>query len=230
MKKKIPLTILEALQPISDKNVNLVHQIHDDNSMFHLVDNDEKSDFYFKVLPKTENRNGQLNFLIERKPITKENVQAAGDWQTVEGIVGQLRIWLDLLKGYNEIQTIYDDPITKAYSDQFLKEVEIVDDDASTAPFSLKQQLYLDDYLSEAQNKIEALKVNRSKEEIQQLDELKVDAKNLQKDLTKLTKSQVVKRLSKFWGKAQKVGLDVIKEIFVSVTSEIVKRLITGGQ
>lgn len=36
-------------------------------------------------------------------------------------------------------------------------------------------------------------------------------------------------RLSKFWGRAQKTGLQVIKEIFVNVTAELVKRLMLGS-
>ena len=47
--------------------------------------------------------------------------------------------------------------------------------------------------------------------------------------MTKKTKQQIFKRLTKFWAKAQKTGLDVIKEVLINVTAEITKQLLLGG-
>ncbi len=37
MKKKIPLTVLEFVQPIVLENSELIHQIKDEKTMFHLL-------------------------------------------------------------------------------------------------------------------------------------------------------------------------------------------------
>lgn len=76
MKKKIPFAILEALQPVVNDNLDLVKTVKGSNSMFHLVDKDENSDFYFKVT-KQEARSGVLNYLIEYKPKSREKFKSA---------------------------------------------------------------------------------------------------------------------------------------------------------
>ncbi|HMR45261.1 MAG TPA: hypothetical protein PKC85_00580 [Bacteroidia bacterium] len=229
MKKKIPLTILESLQPIVDKNTTLTHAVKDESSMFKLVDNDSHSDFYFLVA-KQEVRSGHEHFLTEYKPTFKENTKAHAAWIQTSIVAVRLKSWLEILGAYSKIQTIYDDPILKSYEDKFIETVDILDKDADSAPFNLEQQLYLDEYLSATDTKLENLKADKTEEEINQLSDLQLDAKEIRKELTKLSKRQAIKRLTKFWAKAQKVGLDVIKEIFVSVTAELTKRLLTGGQ
>lgn len=229
MKKKIPLAILEALQPVADNNLDLTKIVKDTNSMFHLVDKDKNSDFYFKVT-KQEARSGKLNYLIEFKPKSKDNVNPHSVWLTLEGVVTTIKNWLELLQAYNKIHTIYDDPILKSNQERFEKQFDIIDDDADTTSFDLSQQIFLDEYLNNVKSKLRALQEGREEKEVKELEELALEATEIQSELTKATKRQIVKRLSKLWAKAQKIGLDVIKEIFVSVTTELAKRLLTGEQ
>jgi hypothetical protein len=229
MKKKIPLAILEALQPVADNNLDLTKTVKDPDSMFHLVDKDESSDFYFKVT-KQEARSGKLNYLIDFKPRSKDNVNPHSVWLTLDGVLTTIKKWLELLQAYNKIHTIYDDPILKRNQERFEKQFDILDEDADTTSFDLSQQIFLDEYLSNVKSKLLALQEGRAEKEVKELEELSLEATEIQSDLTKATKRQIVKRLSKLWAKAQKIGLDVIKEIFVSVTAELAKRLLTGGQ
>jgi hypothetical protein len=228
MKKKIPLAILEALQPVADNNLNLIKVVQDNNSMFHLLDKDENSDFYFKV-SKQEIRNGNLNYSIEYKPRSRDLINAHSTWVTSEGVLQVIKMWLELLMSYNKIHTIYDDAILKSNQERFEKQFEILDDNSETTSFDLNQQIFLDEYLTTVKSKLIALQEGRSESQVKELEELAIEATEIQNDLTSQTKSQIIKRLSRLWGKAQKVGLDVIKEIFVSVTAELAKRLLTGG-
>nr|WP_315162833.1 hypothetical protein [uncultured Flavobacterium sp.] len=228
MKKKIPLAILEALQPVADNNLNLIKVVQDNNSMFHLLDKDENSDFYFKV-SKQEIRNGNLNYSIEYKPRSRDLINAHSTWVTSEGVLQVIKMWLELLMSYNKIHTIYDDAILKSNQERFEKQFEILDDNSETTSFDLNQQIFLDEYLNTVKSKLIALQEGRSTSQVKELEELSIEATEIQNDLTTQTKSQIIKRLSRLWGKAQKVGLDVIKEIFVSVTAELAKRILTGG-
>jgi hypothetical protein len=228
MKKKIPLAILEALQPVADNNLNLIKVVQDNNSMFHLLDKDENSDFYFKV-SKQEIRNGNLNYSIEYKPRSRDLINAHSTWVTSEGVLQVIKMWLELLMSYNKIDTIYDDAILKSNQERFEKQFEILDDNSETTSFDLNQQIFLDEYLNTVKSKLIALQEGRSTSQVKELEELSIEATEIQNDLTTQTKSQIIKRLSRLWGKAQKVGLDVIKEIFVSVTAELAKRILTGG-
>lgn len=118
----------------------------------------------------------------------------------------------------------------KSNQERFEKQFDILDEDADISSFNLSQQIFLDEYLSNVKSKLLVLQEGRSGDELKELEALAFEATEIQSDLTKATKRQIVKRLSKLWAKAQKVGIDVIKEIFVNVTAELTKRLLTGGQ
>lgn len=227
MKKKIPLSILQAVQPHIQSSIDLIKPINDENTIFHLRDIDENSKFYFKVI-RQEFSNGKLGYITELKPKDSENMDVFKTWLQHDELVIFLGRWLKLLDSYSKIYTIFDDPILKIYQENFEKQFDIIDENASYAPFDLSQQLYLDEYLKSVKNKIEILKEGKSESEIEILNEISQEASLIQKDLSKDSKKKIIKRLSKILAKAQKVGLDVIKEIFVSVSSELAKRLITG--
>jgi len=228
MKKKIPLTALETIQPIIDNNQDLITQISDDNSFFYLKDLDCKSDFFYIVVKQDINKS-DIHYLVNYKPMHKDNLAAHQVMLKIEDVAQSIAKWLDIISTFNNIHTIYDDPILKSYEEKFLQYVDIVDEDANFAPFNLQQQIYLDEYLSTVDQKLEKFKLDRTEEEIILLNELQFEAKEIKKDITKLTKKKLIKRLARFWAKSQKIGLDVIKEIFVSVTAELTKRLLIGG-
>jgi hypothetical protein len=102
MKKKIPLAILEVLQPIIDKNLDLVQPIKFEEGIFHLVDNDESSDFYFKVL-RQEASNNKSGYVIEYKPTSKDNVKSFAHWTELNKINDYITEWLKIIGSY----TIY---------------------------------------------------------------------------------------------------------------------------
>ena len=77
--------------------------------------------------------------------------------------------------------------------------------------------------------KLEKLKKNQSAEKVIEIEVLEKEADEIKNVLTTESKKQVMIRLSKFWGRAQKTGLEVIKEIFVSVTAEIANVLANAG-
>ena len=99
--------------------------------------------------------------------------------------------------------------------------------DAETAPFDLKKQLYLEENLSAANKKLEELKANRTDEEVSQINDLQAEVQTIKKEMTGLTKKEVVSKLVRFWAKSRKVGIDVLKEVFINVTAEIFKQLLT---
>jgi hypothetical protein len=228
MKKNIPLIILESIQPIIDDNLGLIKPIKDTGAMFHLIDTDETSDFYFKVT-KQDVQNSKLKYLTEYKPKGRQDVRSNATWLDLNEVVKYLKNWLGQLEGYNKIHTIYDDPILKNYQEKFEKLFDILDADADFTTFDLPQQLYLEEYLSNVQSKISTLKEGRSENDIQELTDIENEAREIKKHLTKETKRKIINRLSHLWAKAQKEGLEIIKEIFVSVSAELTKRLLTGG-
>jgi hypothetical protein len=229
MKKKIPLAILEALQPLVDGNLELVKPVKNENVIFHLVDNDRESDFFYQVV-RQELSGGNSGYIVEFQPRNKEDVSKYKVWLKLNEVISTVQSWLSLISAYNKIQTVYDDPIIKSSQERFEKQFDILDEDATYASFDLNQQLYLDDYLNNARTKLLELKDGKTENEVVDLSELEIEVTEIQKNLTKETKKEIIKRLARFWAKSQKAGLDVIKEIFIKVTVELASKLLTNGQ
>lgn len=228
MKKKIPLAVLQSFQPVADNNKHLVKSIPDENSMFHLVDIDPKSDFYFKMV-KQELRTGRLAYMIEYKPRSSTSVAQHSVWLNLDGIMSSAKGWLALLSEYNSIKTIHDDPILEEYQKHFEKQLEIFEEDADILPFNIEQQLFLEEYLNTAKAKIIGFKESGTEDEVKALTEIEEDIIDIQKTLTQLPKKKVVKKLARVFAKCQKIGLGVVKDIFINVTAQIVAKLITGA-
>jgi hypothetical protein len=169
-------------------------------------------------------------YLVEYKPKNRDDPRGHSEWSDLDSVIILIQNWLALLDAYNKIHTVYDDPILRSNQERFEKQFDIHEPDADYAPFNLAQQLYLDEYLNSVKSKILTLKEGRSESEKNDLAELEQEASEIQKDLTREPKRVIVKRLSRLWAKAQKVGLDVIKEILVSYTVELTKRILTSGQ
>ena len=49
MKKKVPLEILQKIQPLIDKYPNLITLVPDSSAVFKFKDSDPNSDFYFTM-------------------------------------------------------------------------------------------------------------------------------------------------------------------------------------
>lgn len=227
MKKNVPLDLLEALQPIADKNLDLVVTIKDANSLFHLKDKDETSTFHFKVISHAINK-GKFEYKVEFKPKNKLDVSSHSANYSPTNVKIKLKEWLNILQGYDNLVTVYDNPKIKIYQEEFESKFEIIDEDSEITCFDLEQQVFIDEYIDSSIKKIELLKSNAPKEEVVYLEELIEDANLIKKNLTKETKKQIIRRLSVFWAKARYIGLPVLKEIFINVASEVSKKILMG--
>ncbi|MES2837992.1 MAG: hypothetical protein V4667_10750 [Bacteroidota bacterium] len=226
MKKKIPLAILESLQPLVHKNLNLVETVKNDDVIFHLKDKDLHSDLYYKIIRK-ESSNNQSGYIIEYKPSSKDDISLRKIWIKNDLVSNSIQNWLAIIEEYNNMLTIYDDPIIKSNQERFEKKFETLDEDANYSSFDLQQQTFLYEYLNNTKSIILKHNEGKSEDEIAELKDLINDADEIQKNLTKETKKIIVKRLSKFWAKAQKFGLNVIQEILVAVSSDFIQKILS---
>jgi len=227
-KRKVPLAILEILQYKPDSKFYLVKVVENEKAIVHLADKIKGSLFYYKII-KSEHKNNVLHYNVERIPKGKDILTPSGAWVTIEDIPGDLKEWLDLIEHYENINTIFDNPILRANQERFIDKINLIDDDASFTTFDLDQQLYLDSYLKSTYEDLEAIKTGRSDEEVLMIEELKKESIDIKQNLTKETKKEIVKKLAHFWGKIQILGLEVFKEIAVKAIKEITVKLITGS-
>jgi hypothetical protein len=232
MKGKVPLSILEELNPSRNAALRHVPPVDDQGAVLHLQGKGHTSEFFFKIL-KTENRRGgdnknYLHYLVEFRPRSKGDTDSRQRWVQLNDAINELSTWLSIIEGYFSTKTILDDPLLESYEDQFYSQFEGLDDTAAQSGLSLEHQLKLNEYLTFVQGKVATLKEGRSAEDVAKLEEIEAEAKELQSNMTRENKGAIARRLARMWAKAQRVGLDVIKEIFVSVASEIATKMLTG--
>lgn len=224
-KKKIPLSVLELFEPYLVKGINSIRLVKPESGLLKFIDADEKSDFYF-FIEQSKLENNHLMLLLDKKPRSKEIVTNYKTWINSSTLENFFKEWVEYIDRYNNIKTIYDDPIEKKYQDEFYAEFEIIDEDADLNSFDLSQQIWIDSYLEKIVLAIESK--YDSENNIADLQELKNSALQLKIELTKLSKKIIIKRLSEIWAKARKHGLEILKEIYIEFRKELIKQLIQG--
>ncbi len=88
----------------------------------------------------------------------------------------------------------------KKYQEEFYTEFEIVDEDANTSPFSVDQQLFLDQYLAYLETKL----ISQADDNVE-VAEIITDVKLLREDLGKATKKNISKRFGVIFCKTSKI-------------------------
>lgn len=227
MIKKIPLDLLKVIENADPKLKSNIYITKNENSLALFKDKDENSDFYFDIIRVNPN-SSSLAYEIRFCPRDSNDVRSFHTAVTIDTIKRYLDNWLTIIDEYNSVENIFEDPILSEYRKQFETKFEIIDEDADYAPFDLDKQLYIDNYLTDTKNKLHKLKEHKTEPEIKEIEELENEIEDISKNLTTDTKKKVFKRLAKFWAKAQKTGLDIMKEIFVKSVVEVGKWLITG--
>lgn len=227
-KKDFPLAVLEALKGFVHRRGETFEIINPDNMLLKVIDNDEKSSFYFNI-EGYEKQQTAFKLLMDRKPKSNVNNGNYRTWIDVKDLENQFSLWLGLLDGYNNIESFFDDPILKSFATEFYSEFEFIDDEAQINPLTVTQVLLLDKHLEYIELNIENLSTEKNKE---QLNEIKKDVIELRENLIK-PKAWVGKKLSIIWGKIAKQGPKFIKEFLVEgkkqLIIESVKSLLSQG-
>lgn len=226
-KKKLPLIILKSLEPFVNLTGEKFKIIEPKGFLLHVLDIDDTSDFYFKI-ENYQKRQNIFQFLMDRKPTNEHENVNHRTWIDIKNLESQFKAWLQLLDQYENTDSFFDDPIIKSNADRFFKKFEIVDENADNETFDLEQLLFLEEYLVSSKRKLDKLKKSQPEDKVIEIQILENETDEIKSALTTESKKKIMIRLSKFWGRAQKTGLQVIKEIFVSVTTELAKKLMLG--
>lgn len=214
MKKKIPLQVLETIEPYVNKKGTSFDSIDPNGFLLKFIDKDDSSDFYFNV--ETYKIENGFQLLVDWKPSNKQTIANKKMWIKAEQLDSYFTNWLKLLDGYENVKTVFDDPILEAFADEYFTEFEIIDEDADVKPFSTKQVLLLDNHLESIQKRIDKFQTPENKAEIEKI---KTNVEELRNNLTKKSKKWVIKQVSKIWAQITKQGPKLMKE-FLSETKK----------
>lgn len=218
MKKNIPLRVLQLLEPYVDDEATLYERVKSENLLISFKDKDPNSDFYFNIVEyKLEE---ELKLLIDRKPQNQSSTANVRFWIKDSQLSDIFEDWTDILFAYESVNSIYDDPIIKSFSDEFFESFKIIEDDADKKPFNIKQILFLENYLNEA-SKIVTNQENS--DNVKEIEEINESIKHLSSNLSSKPKNWVVRQLSIIWAKSAKLSISTFKELLKELKKKAIK-------
>lgn len=223
MKENIPLEFLELLAIPSNPDLRLINYTYTAKEL--KIQAISYPEAYFTIELKRFIFDRRGNYNISCKPSSEKDNGRLYVQLSMDSIKDKFKLWLSIIAKFESLETIFDDPILNKYQKDFADKVKNVDADAEFAPFSYDQQVYISGYLDSVIKSANERKTDGNKAE---MDEIINESQTLKHDLTQSTKSQVIKKLTKIWARAQKIGLEFIKEIFINVSAEIMLKLLTG--
>lgn len=226
MKRTIPLALIQTIEKTVAENRHLIKFIEEDNSLLYLKDANKESDFYFRIKAIDNKKAGGNNdFIVEKKPFSARQVEPKGILAKYDSLENLLKQWIELLKEYNKVGSIFEDLILESYQNQVEDKFQILDEDAHVAPFDLNRQLWLEEYLDKV---IETVEKRKDETNVNEVEEIIEESRQLQKELSQSTKSQVIKKLSRILAKGWKLSLDIVKELIIDVSAEVIKKSLMG--
>ena len=191
-----------------------------DNTLLHIVDNEDLN--FFFTIKNRENTSGGIRNRIELSPLDdKIGIHAflLNDQQLSE----YLTYWCKRIEFYHK-ESILDDPILNAYKieikDEFNK-IQLVDKDASSAPFNKHEQRFLVSFLKETDTLLEDYKSDLEDTDYK---DIRKSITNTIKSISKETKQQVLNRISEILAKCRKssfeFGEKCVTPFFKALASE----------
>jgi hypothetical protein len=219
-KKNLPLVVLKAFENFVDLKGELFLVVPPENNLLKIIDNDEKSEFYFIASQYEKQQGGAYKLLIDYKPKSASVPQNNQVWIETKDLETYFKNWIGLLGEYNNIKSFFDDPILKSFAKEYYAEFEILDDEeADINPLSVKQIMLLDEHLEYIEVNIEKYETLENKIQIQ---EIKNDVKLIRENLTIQSKKWIVKNVSITWAKLTKQGTKFLKDFLNEARKQIV--------
>lgn len=231
MKYQTPSNLMLAMEAKIKEHGSVIQHRHDPDCLYNFVDRVQGSNFFFKIFADGKKHVGEFkpgNFAFEWRPADGTVVHHTRSQGKVDVILDQFNAWIKLVKTYSTTKTVHDDPIVENYEKEFEAKFSFMPEENELEPFNLDQQLFLDAYVVEVNNKLELFKLRSTGIEQATIVDIQLEAKQIQSELTRESKKEIRRRLIRLWAKTRKFSLEALREIFIEVASEIAKKLMLG--
>jgi hypothetical protein len=228
-KKDIPYGLLKAVEPLVQANWDIIQLKQDDNTYYSFVEKDPKSKNFFRVFIDGSKRIGNYDkkgFAIEFKPLGATSTNSAVSQGDIELVITRLQEWIKILRDYDDTISVHDDNFTKRYAEFYYEEFKTKDEDANIAPFNPEQQDIIDLYLDAFS---EVVKNSEEKLEEGAREQLLLEIAEIKQTLSTTTKSQVIKRVTKIFGKIYKSSKSLGKDVVTEAKKYLLKKLFDAG-
>ena len=216
-KRDLPLSVLQALDRITEKPSDLFRIAEGEGIIVRFEDNHPNPSQFFEFV-KFEKQ--QLSLVIKPKSANDPGMSHIS--VTVDKVDGYFKKWLQHLEGYKNAKLL-DDPILRKYEEDAYSEFELLDEDADINSYNIETQLWLDEFID---NSLKKLELHEKKDPLKS--EIYQEFKQLKETQTRMTKKKVIQHLSKIYALTRKHSLSLLKDIFIEVKKEFIKQLISG--
>lgn len=220
IKRRLPIVVVNAIEPIIGTYRSIISFKDKDNTLIHIVDSEDLN--FFFTIKNRENTSSGLKNRIQLSPLD-DRMEAYETLLTEQQLSDYLTNWCKRIEFYHK-ESILDDPILKAYNkeikDEFNK-IQLVDKDASSAPFNIYQQRFLVSFLKETDTLLEDYKSDLEDTDYK---DIRKSITNTIKSISKETKQQVLNRISEILAKCRKssfeFGEKCVTSFFKALASE----------
>lgn len=208
------------------QDVFTIKILDEESILIRVIDSEPKSNFHFTVTHgsiRGQSTNMKNYFSISSSPgndYSKAETQAL---YHIKGAEDFFHKWSNDIKEYNSI-ILDQDPILKAYEEEFYSEYKILDKDADVKPFSRQQQQQLHLFLGHMGS---ALQQKTDNDET--IAPIITEVENIQKDMAVMSQNQTILRIAKTFAKIQIKGLDFFNDILSRIKEEGFKMIIKEG-
>lgn len=228
-KKDIPVDLLKTIEPLAQNNLDIIQLKKEENTYYCFIETDSNSKNFFKIFVDGSKLIGNFDgtkHTYEWKPASTSNAKHSLVQANLKVLEEQFQSWLQLIRDVHETPSVHDDNFAKQYADFYYNEFKIYNEDAYTTPFNPNQQDLIEVYLLSLSYAIE-----QSDEKIPELtkQDLLNDIQVIKSTLTTRTKNQVMKDLTKVFGKLYKISKTLTKEIVTEAKKHLIKKLIMLG-
>ncbi|MEZ4776002.1 MAG: hypothetical protein R3D00_22685 [Bacteroidia bacterium] len=220
-KKRIPLEILKIVEPLVKPHKDQLDFFTSEEWIYEIYDKDEPRHLYFKIQYGNND-----SFVIESspRPFSSKPVK----YSVKNGEIGsKLENWLGIFKGYQKIESVFDDEILMGYYEELINVNNFNENDPrGNELFTLEEQLRYDGALDQLAEFINNEKVEQNKEEADKIIE---EVNNLKLILPKRKIRDFKKGIIKIYAMMRKFSTSTVKDFISTGKTEAYKMIAKEG-
>ncbi|MEA1849180.1 hypothetical protein U9K52_09675 [Chryseobacterium sp. MHB01] len=228
-KKDVPLYVLHCLEPIATLKDNRVLIEKNDNILLTVKDADPKSNFMFQVV-SYDYSNGESAFRVQYSPKSDREISANSQIVREGYLMEVFNNWISRIEEYNNVKSIFDDPILNAFQAEFYSYFNLKDESLDDIPFEVEQIIKLDYLLNRVETRLIEMSDDSNRVVI---DSIILEIEYVRENLATRSQKWIAENVSKIYAQIAKLGSKFMKEIWVEgkkeVIIEIVKTAIVEG-
>ena len=233
LKTKTPVSLLQDSIDLVDfirKSIKdyadflCIKKINDEDFLIEVAEKDPDPSFLFRVKHADfENISGTQKGIFNVLQNPSHNTRILGAFShkhDSKKIKDAFSLWLRSVILFND-NSIVNNPITKAYEEEFYSEHRILDEDADEKPFGRQQQQQLHLFLG-CMGK--ALEKESTKDET--ITPIILEIKEVQKNMTSMSKNGLILKISKVFAKIHVHGIDLSNKYWGKFQEEGFKMIV----